>query len=63
MDTKLSSQMTTRALVFALTATTDERAQAAANLAEHFAQDGRLSFSQVERCKTEALRLFKEGGI
>jgi len=63
MDTKLSSQMTTRALLFALTAPTDAKAQAAADLAEQFAREGRLSFLQVERCKTEALRLSKEGGI
>lgn len=63
MNTKLSAQMTTRALVLALTASTDEKAQAAADLAEQFAQEGRLSAFQVERCKAEALLLSKEGGI
>ena len=63
MDTKLSSQMTTRALVLALTASTDEKAQAAAALAEQFAQEGRLSAFQVEQCKAEALRLSQAGDI
>ena len=63
MSMKLCAEMTTRALVFALTATTDEKAQAAADLAEQFAQEGRLSFPQVEQCKVEALLLSKEGGI
>jgi len=63
MSMKLCAEMTTRALVFALTAATDEKAQAAADLAEQFAQEGRLSAFQVERCKVEALRLSKEGGI
>ena len=63
MSMKLCAEMTTRALVLALAASTDEKAQAAADLAEQFAQEGRLSFSQVEQCKAEALRLSQAGDI
>ena len=63
MSMKLCAEMATRALVFAITAPTDAKAQAAADLAEQFAQEGHLSFSQVEQCKAEALRLSQAGEI
>lgn len=47
------TQALTRALVLALCASTDSKAQQAAELAEQFAQG--LDFATVEQCKADAL--------
>lgn len=51
------TQALTQALILAITASDDERANQAARLAESIAQG--LDFAQVEQCKADALLILE----
>lgn len=52
------AQALTKALILALIAPSDEKANQATNLAESIAKG--LDFAQVEQCKTDALLMIEE---
>jgi len=52
------TQALTKALILAITAPDDDRADQAARLAESIAQG--LNFNQVEQCKLDALEMIGE---
>lgn len=51
------TQALTKALILALIAPNDEKANQASDLAESIAQG--LSFAQVEQCKADALAMYE----